>query len=72
MAGKEPTPEDGARYLEDTATKATGEVISLDETCVYLEESPRFGYSLKGQRCVSPPEECGEEDRQGVTPPRHL
>jgi transposase len=52
VAGKEPTPEDGARYLEDTATAATGEVISLDETCVYLEDSPRFGYSLKGQRCT--------------------
>lgn len=28
------------------------EVISIDETCVYFHDSPRFGYSLRGQRIV--------------------
>ena len=28
------------------------EVIAVDETSVYVDDSPRYGYTLKGQRCV--------------------
>jgi hypothetical protein len=27
------------------------EALAIDETCVYVEEAPRYGYSRKGQRC---------------------
>lgn len=50
VCGKEPKPEDADLYLQGLSNKP--EIISVDETCVYLEESPRYGYSLKGTRCV--------------------
>jgi transposase len=28
------------------------EALAIDETCIYFEEAPRYGYALKGERCV--------------------
>jgi hypothetical protein len=28
------------------------EALAVDETCIYFEEAPRYGYSRKGERCV--------------------
>ena len=46
-----PPTADGAReYL--AALDGAPEKLAIDETCIYFEEAPRYGYSRKGERCV--------------------
>lgn len=50
---KQATPDQAADFM--AALGGAGEKISIDETCVYFNDSPRYGYSLKGQRCYHRP-----------------
>jgi transposase len=50
FAPKVPTSEQAATFLHNM--KNTPEVISVDETCIYLCDSPLYGYAPKGQRLV--------------------
>lgn len=45
-----PTPDGAREYL--AALDAAPEALAIDETCIYVEEAPRYGYSRKGERCV--------------------
>ena len=46
---REPTSEEANAFLE--CFDGADEVISVDETCIYVNDSPRYGYTLKGTRC---------------------
>ena len=50
FAPKTPTSEQAAVFLHDM--KNAPEVISVDETCIYLCDSPLYGYAPKGERLV--------------------
>lgn len=50
---KQATPAQAAEFM--VALGNPGEKISIDETCVYFNDSPRYGYSPKGQRCYHRP-----------------
>ena len=50
---KQATPEQAAQFI--SVLESDGENISIDETCVYYNDSPRYGYSLRGQRCYHRP-----------------
>jgi transposase len=45
---KVPTPADAESFL--SSLRGGGEAIAIDETCVYVNESPRYGYGLLGHR----------------------
>ena len=45
-----PTAEGASQYL--AALDGAPEALAIDETCIYFEEAPRYGYSRKGERCV--------------------
>ena len=46
-----PPSAEGAREYLDALDRAP-EALAVDETCIYFEEAPRYGYSRKGERCV--------------------
>nr|WRJ70061.1 putative transposase [Oceanusvirus sp.] len=50
---KEASPQQAASFMAEL--EDAKENISVDETCVYFNDSPRYGYSLKGQRCYHRP-----------------
>ena len=50
FAPKTASPEDARSYLREVC--CTPEVISVDETSIYVDDSPRYGYTLKGKRCI--------------------
>lgn len=45
-----PTADGASQYL--AALDGAPEALAIDETCIYFEEAPRYGYSRKGERCV--------------------
>lgn len=44
-----PTVDGAKEYL--AALEEAPEALAIDETCVYVEEAPRYGYTRKGHRC---------------------
>jgi transposase len=46
---RKPTTEQAVEFLKNF--DAAQEIISIDETCVYANDSPRYGYTLRGTRC---------------------
>lgn len=47
---KPPTPEAAAQYL--ATLHGAPEALAIDETCIYVEDAPRYGFSRKGERCM--------------------
>lgn len=50
FAPKIATAEEGRTFL--TSLNNASELIAVDETSIYVDDSPRYGYTLKGTRCV--------------------
>lgn len=46
---REATQQEAKDFLQVFDTSA--EVISTDETCIYVHDSPRYGYTRRGTRC---------------------
>ena len=47
---KPPTQEAATQYL--ATLKGAPEALAIDETCIYVEDAPRYGFSRKGERCM--------------------
>jgi transposase len=47
---REPTVEAASEYL--SKLESAREALAIDETCIYIEDAPRFGYSRRGIPCI--------------------
>ena len=47
---KHPSTSDTQKFMD--SFQANDNRISVDETCIYIQESPRYGYSKVGERCI--------------------